>query len=245
MKILFSGLRKVVNALASLLIVSTSCSYAANNADPFETYNRAAYRFNHKIDQVVLKPAAIVYDTITPDSVQKGVANFFDNLSELPSFANNLLQANFYQATATAWRFIINSTVGVLGIFDIASKIGLAQQHTDFGITLQKWGVSPTPYLVLPLLGPSTISDAIAKPIDYQLTVYAYTKPDKVVYGALALAVVSQRAGLLKYGSAEDVALDPYIFQRNAYLQQRAALLQKAKGQAEDNLTSGYDFSGG
>jgi phospholipid-binding lipoprotein MlaA len=237
-------LTQVAGLMASLLFVSSN-SFAAssNSVDPFETYNRGAYRFNKTIDQVALKPVAKVYNRILPGPAKKGVANFFDNLAELPTVANEVLQANFMQAANNSWRFVINSTIGVLGLFDVASHIGLHKYSTDFGITVQRWGLKPTPYLVLPILGPSTITDALALPVNYQFTVFNYTNPKSFVYGARIVNVVSTRAEFLKYGNAADVSLDPYVFQRNAYTQQRSALLQKAKGNTIENLEAGYDFA--
>lgn len=234
---------KLTGVLAGLLVFA-SCGYAttADHKDPYETYNRSAYRFNQTIDQIALKPAAKVYDRILPGPIKKGVLNFFDNLNELPTIANDLLQGNLVYAASNSWRFLINSTVGVFGVIDVASRLGVAKYSTDFGITLRKWGIKPTPYLVLPLLGPSTVTDTFAIPVDYQATVYNYVKPKSIVYGAVAVNTIGRRAELLKYGSADDVTLDPYIFQRHAYLQQREALLQKAKGRTSNDLEAGYDF---
>ena len=178
-----------VGLVTSMLVMGGN-SFAANSnpADPFETYNRSAYRFNQTIDKFALKPVAEVYNQLLPGPAKKGVVNFFDNLYELPTIANELLQANFMQAAGNSWRFVINSTIGLLGFIDVASHIGLPKYYTDFGITLQRWGIKPTPYLVLPILGPSTVTDALAIPIDYQFSAFNYTKPNSVVYSTLALS---------------------------------------------------------
>ena len=229
--------------MASLCLMS-SHSYAADNSkDPFETYNRSAYRFNRTVDQIALKPIAKVYDAVLPGPAKKGVLNFFDNLNQLPTLANNLLQANLGQAVGGTWRFAINSTLGVFGFFDVASRLGIPKYSTDFGITLQKWGVKSTPYLVLPILGSSTFTDTLAIPVDFQFNPLNYVNPKGYTYGALGLDVTSKRAEFLKYGSPDEVALDPYVFQRNVYLQRREALLQKARGNEARDLEAGYDFA--
>ncbi len=237
-------LTKWAGLIASIFLAAGN-SFAANSnsIDPFETYNRNAYQFNQNLDKIALKPVAKVYNQVLPRPAKKGVVNFFDNLGELPTIANELLQANFKQAAGNSWRFVINSTIGILGLFDVASHIGLPKYYTDFGITLQRWGINSTPYLVLPILGPSTVTDALSIPVNYQFKAFSYVKPDSVVYSALAVDVISRRAEFLKYGNAEDVAIDPYVFQRNVYMQRRAALLEKAKGNTPSDLENGYDFA--
>lgn len=237
-------LTKWAGLIASIFLVAgNSFAGNSNSIDPFETYNRNAYQFNQNLDKIALKPLAKVYNQVLPRPAKKGVVNFFDNLGELPTIANELLQANFKQAAGNGWRFVINSTLGILGLFDIASHIGLPKYYTDFGITLQKWGIKPTPYLVLPFLGASTVSDALAIPVNSQFTAFNYIKPDSVVYSGLAVNIVARRAEFLKYGNAEDVAINPYVFQRNVYTQRRAALLEKAKGNTAGDLENGYEFA--
>jgi phospholipid-binding lipoprotein MlaA len=241
-----SGRQFNLVTICSLLIgmVLASNCMAATSRDPYETYNRSAYRFNQTVDQIILAPTARAYDKVIPSPVKKGIGNFFDNLACLPTIANNLLQANLGQAVGGTWRFVINSTLGILGLFDVASHLGMPKYYTDFGITLQKWGMKPTSYLVLPLLGASSVSDALALPIDYQFAPNAYVNPRSISYQAMAVNIVNTRAQLLQYGDTEAVALDPYVFRRNVYIQQRHALLLKARGQADQqNLASGYDFA--
>lgn len=235
---------KWVGLIAGMLAL-TGNSFAAtsNSTDPFEIYNRNAFQFNQNLDKIALKPVATIYNQLLPRPAKKGVVNFFDNLGELPTIANELLQANFKQAAGNSWRFVINSTIGLLGFFDVASHMGLPKSYTDFGITLQRWGISPTPYLVMPIFGPSTITDALSIPVNYQFNAFNYIKPNSLVYSALAVNVIARRAALLKYGNAEDVAIDPYVFQRNVYMQRRAALLAKAKGNIPNDLENGYDFA--
>ncbi|REL31770.1 MlaA family lipoprotein [Thalassotalea euphylliae] len=135
-------------------------------ADPFEGFNRRMYYFNAKADEYVLLPIVSGYKTITPDPVEKGVSNFFSNLGELPTLANALLQLKFDVAATSFARFALNSTIGLVGLFDVASPIGLKEQNEDFGQTLGYWGVGSGPYLVLPLLGPSSMRDATGLAVD-------------------------------------------------------------------------------
>ncbi|WP_448553386.1 MlaA family lipoprotein [Thalassotalea montiporae] len=135
-------------------------------ADPFEGFNRRMYYFNAKADEYVLLPIVSGYKAITPDPVEKGVSNFFSNLGELPTLANALLQLKFDVAATSFGRFALNSTIGLVGLFDVASPIGLKEQNEDFGQTLGYWGVGSGPYLVLPLLGPSSMRDATGLAVD-------------------------------------------------------------------------------
>ena len=135
-------------------------------ADPFEGFNRRMYYFNAKADEYVLLPVVSGYKAITPDPVERGVSNFFSNLGELPTLANALLQLKFEVALTTFSRFTLNSTIGLAGLFDVASSMGIPEQNEDFGQTLGYWGVGSGPYLVLPLLGPSSMRDAAGLGLD-------------------------------------------------------------------------------
>jgi phospholipid-binding lipoprotein MlaA len=134
--------------------------------DPWEGFNRRMYYFNAKADQYVLLPVVNGYKAITPDILERGISNFFSNLGEIPVFINSLLQAKPGVAAETFSRFAVNTTVGVFGLFDVATPIGLNEQNEDFGQTLGVWGISSGPYLVLPLLGPSSLRDAAGAAID-------------------------------------------------------------------------------
>lgn len=135
-------------------------------ADPWEGFNRRMYYFNAKADQYVLLPVVSGYQKITPDFIEAGVSNFFDNLGEIPTFINSLLQLKLAVAGETLGRFALNSTLGLAGVFDVATPIGLVEQDEDFGQTLGYWGVGAGPYLVLPLLGPSSLRDAAGLAFD-------------------------------------------------------------------------------
>lgn len=137
-----------------------------NISDPWEGFNRRMYYFNAKADEYVLLPLVDGYQYVTPDFVEDGVSNFFDNLGEIPTFLNSVLQAKLGVATKTLGRFVVNTTVGIAGLFDVATPLGIEEQNEDFGQTLGYWGVEPGPYLVLPLLGPSSVRDATGTFVD-------------------------------------------------------------------------------
>lgn len=207
--------------------------------DPYETFNRHAFRLNRKLDDVFLKPVATIYKNTAPKPVKKGVHNFFSNLSDIPTFFNDLLQAKFKQGTMDFWRFTINSTIGIGGLFDVASHMNLPKHHEDFGLTLAEWGVKDSPYVVIPFLGPSTVRDAVGKPFDYfWFTPYTYFSSDALSYGLITVNVIDARATLLDAQPLIDqVSLDPYIFERDAYLQNRAyQIAQDSNASQSDDL---------
>ncbi len=135
-------------------------------SDPWEGFNRRMYYFNAKADEYVLLPLVSGYQAVTPDVVEEGISNFFNNLGEIPTFVNSLFQVKIGVASETLGRFVINSTIGIVGLFDVATPLGLDEQNEDFGQTLGYWGVGPGPYVVLPLLGPSSLRDATGMAID-------------------------------------------------------------------------------
>jgi phospholipid-binding lipoprotein MlaA len=201
----------------------------AHSQDPYESFNRAMYHFNDQLDQFILKPVATIYNKMTPKPLNKGIANFFNNLDTLPTIANDLLQAKFHQAANDLWRLAINSTIGIIGFFDIATTMKLKRHQEDFGLTLARWGYKQSRYLVLPFFGPSTIRDGIGIPVDYFVfSIYPYIQPDTTRYGLYALGVVSRRAQLLQYQPVfDEAALDRYVFMRDAYLQRRAHQMEQ------------------
>ena len=193
------------------------------NPDPWEGFNRKIFAFNDTADRYVLKPVAKGYDTITPQFLEDGIHNVFANVGEVGNILNSLLQAKFKHGAEDAGRLIINSTVGLVGFFDVASKIGLQPHAEDFGQTLAHWGVKSGPYLVVPLLGSRTVRDAFGSipdaysdPIPYLIS-YVPTRNE-----VLGGRVIDTRASLLKTESL--VTGDRYIFLRDAYLQHRQFL---------------------
>jgi phospholipid-binding lipoprotein MlaA len=198
--------------------------------DDWETFNRAIFAFNDKVDFLFLKPAARIYNAILPDPISNGLHNMFTNLKGVIVTFNDLLQANFYQANSDAWRFLINSTVGMGGFFDVADQIGLPLNTNDFGLTLGKWGYENSIYVMLPLLGPSTFRDTIALPVDYYASIYPHLKNVWERTGLLGASLVDERAKLLQFDKLyEEVALDKYIFMRDAYFQHRRHAIEKTK----------------
>lgn len=205
----------------SVLLAFSPVTVAATEEDPWEGFNRSMFTFNDAIDGAVLKPVAKGYKAITPTPVQKGVSNFFSNLGEIGNITNNLLQGKWDQTASSTFRFLINSTAGWFGIFDVASEMGLKHYDEDFGQTLGYWGVSSGPYLVLPFFGPSTVRDGsglVAEYVSIDETGVLDLNSDEEL-GLLGLDVVQTRA---RYLNAEGLIVgDRYSFIRDVYLQSR------------------------
>lgn len=194
------------------------------NEDPWESFNRKVYRFNDVLDRWALKPVAQGYRKVTPDVVEDGVHNVFRNLGEARNLANNLLQLKMHDAGVDTARFFFNTTFGLLGFFDVATKMGLQRNDEDFGQTLGAWGVKSGPYVVLPLLGPSTVRDTVSLYPDSFTSQYRYINDVPVRNSMFALNLVDTRASLL---TAERLITgDKYRFIRNAYLQNREFKVQ-------------------
>jgi phospholipid-binding lipoprotein MlaA len=218
-------------------------------SDPFERYNRSMDSFNSNVDSYVLKPVAKGYDAITPTFVQKGVGNFFSNLDDVQVIFNDLFQFKFKQLASDTGRLVINSSVGVLGLIDWASDMGLEKHNEDFGQTLGYWGVSSGPYLILPLLGPSTVRDTGGLAVDstyldpinnevHEQWVYPNRNRDASA-GLTIVKVIDVRAGLLKAESVlNEAALDPYIYVREAFLQRRHSLIYDGSPPTESDIDS-------
>jgi len=200
---------------------STSIPTTVDNNDPFESLNRASYSFNSVIDKAIMKPVAKGYDAVTPDPVKTGISNFFANLDEIPTMTNGVLQGKFAHAFNDLGRFLINSTLGLAGFIDVATDLGLEQHDEEFGQTLGTWGIESGPYIVLPFLGPSTVRDALARPVD------SYTSLKKEVdhiptrNSIYALELLDLRYRLLAIDSQLEDALDEYTFVRDAFLMRR------------------------
>lgn len=187
--------------------------------DPWESWNRKVFGFNDTLDRWALKPVAKGYRAVTPKPVRRSVRNVFRNAGEGRNLVNNLLQAKFHDAGVDVSRFMLNTTFGLFGVFDVATKMGLQGNNEDFGQTLGKWGVESGPYLVLPLLGPSTLRDAPAMIPDTYTMVFPYISRHSVRYGVAGVQIVSIRESLLD--TEKLMGGDKYSFIRNAYLQNR------------------------
>lgn len=226
---------------------STSESNAAiaeqkeSNPDPWEGFNRAMFGFNLKLDRWVLKPAAKSYDFIAPKPVKQSVGNFFSNIGEVPNVINDVFQWKWKRAGIDTSRFVINSTVGVVGLFDVASKMGLEESTgEDGGQTLARWGVNSGPYVVLPFLGSTTLRDGAMLPVDYFLDPVSYITPELPRYSASGTRIIHNRAELL---SVEDLASgDLYIFVRDGFLQRRQFL--EADGEIENEFEDDFGDDG-
>lgn len=207
-----------------VLLAVTACSAvkAPSKADPFESFNRSMDAFNQQVDNLAVKPVARAYLAVVPEVVRMGVSNFFSNLADVLVGLNNLLQGKPTAAASDFGRVAINSTIGVLGLFDVASDMGLKKNNEDFGQTLGKWGAGPGPYLVLPLFGPSSVRDAFGVIVDRQADITVQIDDVSTRNGLFAARLVNRRAELLDLtDSVEGVALDPYAFVRDAYLANR------------------------
>ena len=203
------------------------CATGGVEEDPFESSNRAVFAFNESFDKNIAKPVARGYQKIVPGPLNQAITNFFENLADFGTAVNNLLQGKILRAFEDAGRIAFNSTFGLGGLIDFASGIGMTKHDEDFGQTLGVWGVDSGPYVMLPILGPSTTRDTVGLGVDlFLLDPVVYlddTGTELVLYGVRA---VDYRAGLLKTeGIIEEAALDRYDFIRDAYLQHRESLV--------------------
>ncbi|HXN16080.1 MAG TPA: VacJ family lipoprotein [Usitatibacter sp.] len=205
------------------LVGAGGCATTGGNdpRDPWEPFNRKVFAFNDQLDRVVLKPVAQGYQKVTPEFMQEGVNNFFDNLDDLGTGLNNFLQGKPKQGASDLGRLVVNSVIGIFGLWDIATPLGLEKHQEDFGQTLAVWGVKDGPYLVIPLLGPSTARDAPAKAVDPS---WYYSRwIDEDPYWSLwVLEKIRTRANLLKAERVlDEAAIDKYSFIRDGWLQRR------------------------
>jgi phospholipid-binding lipoprotein MlaA len=217
-----------VTALVALLtlLLLAGCATAPPNAkkdprDPFESFNRVSYKFTDAVDRAVLKPTAKGYKAIAPQFVETGVSNFFSNLSTPTTIVNDLLQAKFRAGLNDTGRLLFNTTFGIGGLFDPASKIGFDRNDEDFGQTLGKWGVPSGPYLWIPLFGPSTIRDGGGAVVNVFTDPLHYVERDAIRYSLNGLEVIDGRARQLDLDETLQSTYDKYGFIRNAYLQRR------------------------
>lgn len=219
--------------LLSWSVASSGAEDESAVADPLEPINRVIFNFNNHADNYVLRPVAQSYDAVTPTVVRRGVNNFFANLWDINGALNAFLQGRFRYGVDNTLRFVTNSTLGFFGVFDIASDMGIRKYPTDFGHTMALWGAPEGAYVVVPLLGPRTIRSGLGTVFD------AYASPTGQVgnaeeqWGLRAVELIDLRAGLL--GTDRLLSGDQYIFFRDAYLQQRAALI--SDGQAKDSFS--------
>ena len=212
----------VTLSLSACTSLCMAQNQGSNPADPWESFNRKIFSFNEGLDQAVVRPVAVTYKTYTPELIQTGVSNFFGNLRDLWSAVNSALQAKPGDALENTGRFLINTTVGIYGVFDVATHLGLQRHSEDLGQTLGRWGVGTGPYLVLPLFGPSNVRDGLGLSVDSQANLINQVSSIPERNTLYVTRVVDVRAKLLNLTDQVDqVALDKYSFARDAYLQKR------------------------
>jgi len=225
MKWLGRGLKSLQLCMACVvLLLAQGCATVSHPdpRDPLESFNRSMFGFNEQVDKIVLKPVATGYKAITPDWLRKSVGNFFNNLEDMWSAVNYALQGRGQNFSDSVGRVMVNTSFGVLGIFDVATELNIERHTADFGQTLGRWGLPPGPYVVLPVMGPRTLREVAGLPVD-MTAAPLYTVGDKDAHTWLPIVdVVDLRAKYLDASNVLDgAALDPYSFRRDAYLQRQ------------------------
>ena len=217
--------------LISILLFGCATTASFDERDPLENFNRGVYSFNQTMDEIVFNPISKLYKAITPNIIEKGVSNFFSNLGDLSVIANQILQLKFDKAASDASRVLINSTIGLLGFFDVSSEIGLPKHNEDFGQTLAQWGFKSGPYIVVPFFGPATLRDLSSLVIDKgALNPMFYIEDDMTKAGLLTLNYVDFKS---RFSNKNDLigaaSLDEYEFIKNAYFEKRAYEINDGK----------------
>lgn len=211
---------------ALLALAGCASGPNANPHDPIEPFNRGVYQFNDALDRAVVKPVATAYRSVLPSPVRTGVTNFFANLQDAWSGVNNALQLKPRASVESFLRFGVNTVFGLAGVLDVATEMRLERHTEDFGQTLGYWGVGAGPYVVLPLLGPSTLRDTAALPVDAQGNLVSQVSDVPTRNSATALNLLNRRSRLLDATKMlDEVALDPYTFTRDAFLQRRRSMV--------------------
>jgi len=214
----------MMRSLLALALLAAGCATTSGGdpRDPWEALNRKTFAFNDAVDRAVMKPVAEAYVKVAPPFVRARVNNFFDNIADVGTTINDVLQGKLPQGINDFGRFFVNTTVGVGGLWDVASGLGVDKRDEDFGQTLGVWGVPPGPYFVIPFLGPSTARDAPARAVDPSWYYSSAIGDDRLYWGLWTLEAVRTRANLLKAGTIlEQAALDRYLFVRDGWLQRR------------------------
>lgn len=219
------SLKRVVFALAVAVVLPGCATNASHPKDPFEGFNRAMFAVHEGVD-TVLKPVAEGYDKVTPDPVKTGIGNFFGNLADVWIAVNNLLQGKLTDGVSDVGRFLVNSTVGILGLVDVASEIGLDKHDEDFGQTLGYWGVGDGPYLFWPVIGPRNVRDTVGFVVDASADPVGHLEDVSVRNTLIGVRLIDFRASLLPADKVvEEAAFDKYNYLRNAYFQNRRSVI--------------------
>lgn len=224
----------------SLLITALSlqgCLTAGPNPeDPYESINRDIYKFNHVLDTLIAKPIATLYVTITPNLLRATINNFYTNINMIPTVVNDILQADLPHASQDARRLVLNSTLGIGGLLDIGSNYNAPIRSNDLGLTFAKWGDKQSPYVMIPLLGPSTIRDGMALMFDYTFFTPYTLIPWVPLYSLLGIRYVDLRAQMLDNERLINESIDKYAFIRDAYLQHRRYLMRGENAEDDTSL---------
>ncbi len=222
-----------MRALITCLVLALSCSGCASTGarsdgevnDPLERTNRAIFRFNRSADKYLLRPVATGYHNITPDPLERSISRFFVNLSSPIVIVSDLLQGKFKQAGADTGRFLLNSTIGVLGFLDVATHVGLEYHEEDIGQAFGRWGIDQGPYLMVPIFGPFTLRDGFGRVLELPLELLDQVDDRSTRNSLILIYYIDKRMRLLAGDDALENAFDPYIFLRDAYLQRRRYLV--------------------
>jgi len=213
-------------ALSGCSTIDAARGGPGQRLDPWEQWNRKVFKFNEDLDRTVLQPVAVTYTDVVPQPIRVGVANFYNNFSDAWSAINNVLQLKFGAAGEDATRVGVNTLFGLFGVLDVASEMGLDHHYQDFGQTLARYGVGPGAYVMLPVLGPSTVRDTAALPVNWEGAPPAFFSGTGTQIGLTTLQIVNTRSSLLGATRViDDIALDKYTFIRDAYLQRRGGLV--------------------
>ncbi len=230
---------------AGLLVLAMlqGCATGPNPRDPFEPFNRSMSRFNEGLDKAIVRPVAQAYQDVMPSPVRTGVNNFFGNLSDVWSFFNSVFQLKPLAANESLMRVGVNTFFGLGGVLDVATEMGLERNRQDFGKTLGRWGVATGPYLVLPVLGSSTVRDTAALVVDAKGDLVMHVDHIRTRNSLYVLRAVDQRASLLRASDVLDqAALDKYSFTRDAHLQRRGAVLETRVNGDKPEAEERYDL---
>ena len=228
-------------SLIFAMFLSVSAYGVEHPDDPWEPFNRKMFAFNDVLDRYLMKPVAKGYRAVMPDVLDRGISNAFNNIGDVGSLANSILQLKFKDSISTFGRITFNTTFGVFGIFDVSTEFGLPAKNEDFGQTMNHWGVPEGNYLVLPLFGPSTVSQAVGRIPDSFVDPLGYMLDSPELYYAMGLNLVDIRADILP---AENLVVgDRYTFVRNAYLQQRDFLILDGKVESDPFIDDEDDLN--
>ncbi len=227
--------RRIVPTLLLCAVMAGCATTGRDPRDPFESFNRQVDRFNQSVDNAVLKPVATTYSRVAPDPVRTAISNFFGNLRDVWSTLNSALQLRGEDATTNFMRVNVNTVFGLGGLIDIASDMGLYRSRADFGQTLGFWGVPPGPYVMLPLLGPSTVRDTVGMGVESSGDLIMGLDNVPTRNSLYVLRGVETRAGLLRAGAVlDEAALDKYSFTREVFLKRRQSVIDEQRNRDDE-----------